>query len=357
MNHYHPIRLELVERLQQKRQDANAAQLQKRLLHMMTAGETDSLMLVEDDTFLKEQRRAERFDEGPDVEWKNQVILDIGQSRTWFNERGRNIFDMALVSEMLSHVDVDDLVLIDTPLPYPAIYMHFGQEAGLAVEDERWIEGAYVRNTMDDEGPIALTFVCNHRNWRNAENVPLGETFDEVASAVSIVIGRGTTVKASIAARKPSGYPALLASPALSSAIRMAANGLLYINLPRPDIEFDYSADAPRALIAQALGAKGSKAAEARKRLDTQGYVRVNFCGRAFERATIAATAASPQAARSAAQPHWRRGHWRRVVVGQGRLGREWRLFEATMVNLHGGEPIKRGRIHVVQPRTDETGR
>jgi hypothetical protein len=357
MNQYHPIRLELVERLQQKRQDANAAQLQRRLLHMMTSGEANSILLAEDDTFLKEQRKTERFDDGPDVEWKNQVIQDIGHSRTLFVERGRNIFDMALVSEMLSHVDVDDLVLIDAPLPYPAIYMHFGREAGLKVEDDRWIEGAYLRNTLNDEGPLALTFVCNHRNWRNAENVPLGETFDEVASAVSIVIGRGTTVSASIAERRPSGFQDLLASPALSSAIRMAVNGLLYINLPRPDIEFDYSSDAPRALIAQALGARGSKAADARKRLETHGYVRVNFCGRAFERAKIATAAVSPHAARSAAQPHWRRGHWRRVVVGQGRLGREWRLFEATMVNLHGGEPTKRGRIHVVQPRPDETGR
>lgn len=31
--------------------------------------------------------------------------------------------------------------------------------------------------------------------------------------------------------------------------------------------------------------------------------------------------------------PHWRRGHWRRVAIGVGRLDRKWRWFRPVLVN------------------------
>jgi hypothetical protein len=33
-------------------------------------------------------------------------------------------------------------------------------------------------------------------------------------------------------------------------------------------------------------------------------------------------------------QPHWRRGHWRRVPVGKGRQAREWRWIKPVLVNI-----------------------
>ena len=36
---------------------------------------------------------------------------------------------------------------------------------------------------------------------------------------------------------------------------------------------------------------------------------------------------------RTSPRPHWRKWHWRRVAVGEGRQGREWRLIPNTFVN------------------------
>jgi hypothetical protein len=36
---------------------------------------------------------------------------------------------------------------------------------------------------------------------------------------------------------------------------------------------------------------------------------------------------------RTSPRPHWRKWHWRRVAVGEGRQGREWRLIPNTYVN------------------------
>lgn len=37
--------------------------------------------------------------------------------------------------------------------------------------------------------------------------------------------------------------------------------------------------------------------------------------------------------ARNSPRPHWRKWHWRRVAIGEGRKGREWRLISNTFVN------------------------
>jgi hypothetical protein len=40
-----------------------------------------------------------------------------------------------------------------------------------------------------------------------------------------------------------------------------------------------------------------------------------------------------PEGTRTSPRPHWRKWHWRRVAVGEGRQGREWRLIPNTFVN------------------------
>jgi hypothetical protein len=38
---------------------------------------------------------------------------------------------------------------------------------------------------------------------------------------------------------------------------------------------------------------------------------------------------------------HWRRAHWRRVAIGEGRVSREWRWFKNVLVNKDkGGVPL-----------------
>lgn len=40
-----------------------------------------------------------------------------------------------------------------------------------------------------------------------------------------------------------------------------------------------------------------------------------------------------PQGSHASPRLHWRRGHWKRVPVGEGRVGRKWAWIEPTLVN------------------------
>lgn len=45
---------------------------------------------------------------------------------------------------------------------------------------------------------------------------------------------------------------------------------------------------------------------------------------------------------------HWRRGHNRRVAVGKGRMGREWRYIKPCLVNYVEGDDKPKATTHVV---------
>jgi len=353
---YHPIRIEAVERLQKAREDANAGNLQRNLLKLMASRSAGVQEIASDRDILSRHRSEEGFDADANAPWRTAVMQEIRSARDSFRDRGRNIFDMTLVADMFRRVDVDDLEITDTPLPFPAVFMHFGPGAGLRLDEQLWIDGAYLRE-MDADGVnfIALTFVCNHPDHEQADRVPLGTTYKLLTAAATTEIIRDLTVGYSIRTVGLQGDPRLLgAKDVMKQALRMAVNGLLYLNLPKRDIEYAYAADAPRNLVSVATAAKGPRSMQARDELEQLGYVRVNFAGRR----TMAAAGNQGHGAdgdghHGSVEPHWRRGHWRRVVVGVGRTGREWRLFPPTVVNRQGGEPAS-GRIYVV-PRPERT--
>jgi hypothetical protein len=43
----------------------------------------------------------------------------------------------------------------------------------------------------------------------------------------------------------------------------------------------------------------------------------------------------NPEADGTPKRPHFRKGHWRQVAVGAGRVGREWRFIRPVLVNGH----------------------
>ncbi|MBY3433502.1 hypothetical protein HFN89_05015 [Rhizobium laguerreae] len=358
MNIYHPIRMDQIASLRTRREDQNAAALQNKMLELLTKKRVSTRQLAADTSHLEKQNEEEQFDLESSVPWRAIIDAEIREAKACFGERGRNIFDMTLVSSMFRNVDADDVVIEDTEVPFGAVYAHFGISAKLMIGDDRWIEGAYLREVNHGrEAEVSIIFVCNHPEADITDVVPLGITYKRLTTAVSVSLPRTMSVGVAVKERGFSGDPAIIAQRAvLGDALRMAVNGLLYVNLPRADVEFDYPEAAPRELVSQAIKVNDtSKTRRARATLDALGYAKVNFCGRVIRAKHAAALAGMSQAGRAIAEPHWRRGHWRRVAVGVGRAGREWRLIEPTIVNASAGVP-KRGKIHIVHPMPGPNG-
>jgi hypothetical protein len=352
---YHPIRAERVDKLSAVREGKVKGDLQRQMLEVLKSKKMSTSDMAKDTSYRTEQRKKEGFDEDGQAEWRQLISKDINASRDYFQEQGRNIYDMTLLSPMFVNVDVDDLVVEDTPLPFRAIYMHFGVGAALSFADGLWIEGAYVRESEVIAEKLVFVFVCNHPDAEIVDAVPLGETYKRVTTAIAVSIDRNRDIASSISDAGVSGDPSVIACRhVVTSAIRMAVNGLLYLNLPRADIEFAYDRAAPEALVASVKSESKSKVDKAKRRLAQDGYIQVNFCGR--NTVAVAGQSTPSGEGRAGRTPHWRRGHWRRVVVGVGRQGREWRLFEATIVNQSSGPPVV-GRIHIVQQNLNEIGR
>lgn len=343
---YHPTRATLIDRLRAVRENVTTGDLQRSLLSAIADGSLDSDDLVAGTDVIDRHKAEEGFDEDAKLPWRREVMDSLTSARARFGKSGRNIFDMTLISPMFSRVDVDDLEIGDTTPPYPSLYLHFGENCGLDLGNGLSIEGAYVisKDIEGNDCDLEMILVCNHPGHLETDKVRLGDTFKRVTSAARCAIRREGTVAASLSTLGITGDPALLGSGnVLVQAVRMAVNGLLYLSTAKADIEYAYPEDAPESLVRKALGLVPGETERARMALEARGYRQVNFCGRR----TIGPALARRET--GSPEPHWRRGHWRRVVYGAGRLQREWRLFPPVIVNSRLGEP-RFGRVYIVQP-------
>ncbi|MBY3433550.1 hypothetical protein HFN89_05255 [Rhizobium laguerreae] len=350
MQHYHPIRIALVERLEAQRKEAKVAALQAEMLARLSKKATTVREIKKDPSLLDRQRMEEGFDAESSAPWRLAVIEELKRARAGFEQIGKNIYDISRVCPLFREVDVDDIVLDDTPLPHASLYLHFGSSATLSLGQDLWIDGAYLRHLADEQGQLSLTFVCNHPGWKSTADVPLGQTFKQNSTAACLRISRERSIAWAIENRRFSGAPSLLeANHTLVEALRMAINGLLYLNLARAELDFGYPPDAPKELVYSATSGSGDKRMNSARKLDTLGYVKVNFAARSMVTYVSPHSDDDGSSARHRAT-HWRRGHWRRVAIGEGRRGREWRLFEGTIVNGASEPPPETGKIHIVKP-------
>lgn len=352
MLQYHPIRVEEVERLMEQRRQDKAADLQKQMLSMLSKKAVGTRQLATDRGHAERQRHQEGFDDDANAPWRAEMLKSVNEMRVVFTDHGKNIFDMTMVSAMFRHVDVDDVVLDDTPLPYAAAYLHFGEGADLRFAEGRWIDGVYLTAALE-RNEIELVFVTNNIDISSVEETPLGVSYKNVTSCVRTKLNPTVSVGRSLADVGLEGDPSIASTEVMQEAVRMAVNGLLYLNLPKADIEEDYPVGAPAHLVAAANSTDAPAAAKARQRLNMMGYVRVTFAGRQMARRLEEAMASAGVGHRHGTTPHWRRGHWRRVAFGVGRKERRWHLFDPTIVNGNVGTPV-RGKIHIVKPRPAE---
>lgn len=271
------------------------------------------------------------------------MINYIDGFRKWTKGTGSNYFDISPISGLFAKTDVDDVHADDIDAPYDCFYLHFGKQEALAIPGtDQFIEGAYVGSSpgsVDVDAGLAIIFVCNFPDWGNAADLDFEEIAETHALCARAALHRGRTVAENLAYTEGlDGDEIIFGNSALvASAMRMLVNSLLYISSPKAEVEVEYGDDAPEGWVKKA--ANGDK--NAIKVLEHRNCTKVRVCGRQL-RKSIDETASGDRTV----EPHWRKGHWRRVVFGEGRTERRWHWFLPTVVNSRLGMPGEDARIY-----------
>lgn len=264
---------------------------------------------------------------------------------------GGNVFDMSPIAHLFEKTDVDDIPIGEIDLPYPALYLHFGSNVGLEIEgaDGFHIEGAYIVE-VEDQGikAIAVMFTCNFDKWDEIEQINVGSIYSLHTFTARAALTNGLTVKESLELSEGlDGDPIIWENSRLvQSALRMTVNSLLYIGTPKAEIEQRYPEEAPRDLVERVE--KGNW--KAGRTLKAMGFVRTNFCGNSYRK-----DLESSEETGRVVEPHWRRGHWRRVAIGEGRSERLWHLFPPVIVNAKMGAPKNEMRVYDLPDEPEDT--
>jgi hypothetical protein len=263
--------------------------------------------------------------------------------RKWTKGRGSNYFDVAPIANLFANTDVDDVHVSDVDLPYECFYLHFGKLPALQVKGtEQFIEGVYIGELpgTEESGPgIAAIFVCNFPDWGSAADL----SFETIAST-HVLCGRTVLLRERSVGQSLSFTEGLDGDPRIyedkdmcATAMRLLVNSLLYISSPKAEVDVEYGSDAPEGWVKKAL--KGD--ANATKVLDHRPCTKIRVCGRKLMQ-SLAGTSETGKSV----EPHWRKGHWRRVVVGEGRAQRRWHWFLPTVVNSKLGLPKDGSRVY-----------
>lgn len=101
----------------------------------------------------------------------------------------------------------------------------------------------------------------------------------------------------------------------------LVANVLLYLQF-RPE-------EATEPAVSSVASGSGFGKSSDRNRIFTPRII-----GKQHHRPTSEVSRSSPSY-RSSPHTHWRRGHWRRVAMGEGRQQRQWRWIEPVLVNAN----------------------
>lgn len=303
-----------------------------------------------------------------------------------FCAHGRQIFDIPpQLSEMFSRTDVDDVTAEQLKLPYTEVYLHFGPQSALALEDG-WIpEGAYVQEMKGDTFrviQIGLTFAPpDLQTYQQFElhpepfyslaipekylGLPLSEALDlllaeklkdlqaeemqhPLAQAQKEAAQAGVelvSLQSHRARQERAALPGLHRTGV--AMLRLVVNSLIYLTAYPKDIETTWPKTAPTHLLKE-LGNTKSRNEQARilSRLAAQGYTPVHLCGQSLVR-ELSKQAQSPKAD-GAVAAHWRRGHWRRQPHGPQNALRKLVWLRPTLVNAGNPEDASTGHIYQV---------
>ncbi|MCS4088552.1 hypothetical protein [Rhizobium sp. BK176] len=256
-------------------------------------------------------------------------------------KNGNNIFDVSQLARFFSNTEVDDIEVDNIDSPFPAFYLHFGASANLNISSRPglYIEGAYVvPSEIDGSTPTReLVFCCNYIDPGPAANVA------ELVGAQSWIarapLISGFTVSESIELIDGLNGRSEIANDdqLVTNALRIAVNSLLYISTPKADVEVGFEPEAPRGYV-EKIARGDTKMADL---LQRRGFKSVRLYGR-----NISAELALHESSSRNVEPHYRRGHWRRVAHGVGRTERHWHWIAPVIVNGKLGLPARDGTIY-----------
>ncbi|MBF5007806.1 hypothetical protein [Diaphorobacter caeni] len=309
-----------------------------------------------------------------------------------FVQAGRQIMDFPpSLTEMLSKTDIDDIPLNTIRMPYASQYVHFGPQPELELEPGWLVDGAYVEQ-RGEVGDLRITVTAMPKDHADSEKwfvrpepefsqdfvgefrtMDLATAIDTVLAERLAAIGKakeragGNITKEVQAEAAATGHeipkdldlvdigPQMagvredvtrLRFPVYKAAIQLVVNALCYVAAYPDDIDTAWPAGTPDALLKKAVSGVGKEQARARSKLSALGYVPVHICGKRIaeqrDRLNLAGTTVGGMAA------HWRRGHWRNQVHGQGRSLRKLIWMMPMLVGAKEKDDAEFGHLYLV---------
>lgn len=286
-----------------------------------------------------------RLGNNPSLLFSSEMALSMSYGR--FIACGKQIFQFSKdLTEMLNQTGNDDIQMGNIKLPYNSLYLHFGPQDKLVLENGWLVDGAYIESRGESGNfRITLTTVPLNieetkyglinpepyysqdiigdyadKNLKDVISIIYKETIDSLSARKPILniesekvlsesnikvidtTQQNTVIRLEEAQRK---------FPIYQSALTLIVNALCYISSYKEDIDYRFTDDLPKILLDTVKSAKNPKKAEAK--LKSEGYTKVHICGE-----NIAAKAGISSDQRSV-EIHWRRGHWRKQPYGENR--------------------------------------
>ena len=282
----------------------------------------------------------------------------IGQ----YELHGRQIFDLSSgLVQMLQHTDIRDCSFQNLQLPYPALYLHFGRQAGIKIKglegDTEYVDGALIAHARDEKMQILrFALACldesGARVKRPLHYLSIGEyamrlPVHQAIDAAVDYFNDGSSPHAGEWMSELWSEMRRCAADAAVAALPLIVNGLFYLeNPPRPH-RTALGAATPQELVAQWERTPLSRRRKLQSKLNAEGYTLVHLVGE-----EIASSAEGVSGGTVA--PHWRRGHWREQAHGPRLSLRKRILIKPMLVN--GREVADPLQVpgHVYKPSADE---
>lgn len=277
---------------------------------------------------------------------------------------GRQIYDLppALV-ERFRQTDVDDVPLALLKFPYDGLYLYWGPQPDLELEPGWLVDGAYVMTGVPGVLQLVVTTAPADPaggTWWPVKGEPYYfQAFEQdtlamdVGTAVDTVLAKELAELRDRAARPAMELDTMLhemvangdVDPAQApmhvedvsartasqeidrlsrrhaiyvASLKLVVNGLCYLTAYPDDSAAEYPAGAPEPLVKAATSTDFKTAKSARGRLAELGYLPVHLCGKELLSHPLPHDAGDRHV-----RMHWRRGHWRRQVYGEGRALRK----------------------------------
>lgn len=317
-----------------------------------------------------------RKESNPSLVMDSEMALAMSYAR--FVAAGKQIFQFSSdLTEMLNNTGNDDIQMGNIRLPYNSLYLHFGPQDHLALDNGWLVDGAYIE-TRGDDGNFKITLTSVPLDIENAKYWFLkpepifhqdivGDYADKNLKEVISILHKDTIER--IASTKPleiedkklteivpniidvSEVNAMTRLgeaerkfPIYQSALTLIINALCYITSYRDDIEYKYTDDVPKILLDSATSTKQQKKAD--EKLKNDGYSKVHICGEnLFKKAGIATH-------QRTVGIHWRRGHWRKQPYGEKRSQTKLKWIMPMLVGAKTSEndSPRNGHIYDIKP-------